>query len=1162
MDMSARAKRWGWRRLLPVVCVLAIAAQFGAFGGRATGIEYVDMTISKSELVDPVRIDDNITYRLDIRNRGLETARGVTVTDELPAGVVYVSANATDGGSCSGGGTVVCSGFNSFFPGESGRVTIVVKTTATGSPRNVGRVSTTDYDYNSGNNSSSETTTVLPPQSANVTISKSGPSEVTVEDDYNYGLSVRNNGPDPATNVVVTDQLPSAVSFQSATGCAQVSEASGLVSCTIGALAVNQTVSPSITVSADDLTPEAKNSASVQWSTAGVGGNAGSNEVSTNIKAKPVPKADVAITKSGPSSTVYNGQQFSYSLSVDNLEGDPADNVKVTDLLSSSVSFVSASSPCEATTNSETGVTTVECELGTLAASDAPVGLSITVQADEAGRVSNSATVETSTDEGTNTPNNTSDTVQVDVEPTADVSVAKEGPDNSVRAGQPYAYELTVTNDGPDDATGVEVTDNLPAGVSVHSEGVCDETSAGVVKCGPVDVAAGESETFSFQVVAAAPGTVSNTATVSTTTHESNTGNNSGSDSTVITPKQADVSIAKTASEAVVTGESITYTLNVSNAGPDAAEAVTAADTLPATVSYAGSNDGCSLSGGVVTCGFGAVGVGPANAEAASFTVTANQSGTVSNTATVSSSTADPNSGNNSGSDSTVVSNPPPPPDADVSATMSDSIDPVTVGGAFSYTIGLSNAGPGNAENIEVVSTLSAGLSPGAALPTGCTASGKVITCTALASLASGAASQLTIPVVADAAGSQNNVAQVSSNAPGRSTKTAGATESTTVNEQQQAAPPPPPQQEEETLDGCPTAARHPSGNPSDGLLAFVPAAIQLEQQRRRRLSLVDDAPAQRQKKSKRSRSKVIKIVAVIAALAVAAVVGVLMLTGGDKGKDYATLGGIEGRVDLQKPGDGYERAQKASTLDIGDKVRTGDDGLARIDYTDGSLTRLDHNTTFQVQELINNSTHKSIKTNLDVGRVWHRVEKLTKQEDRFEVKTVTAVATVHGTTFVNDCRFQNGGECSHITLFGDVGILTKAGEQSVVSGGQCKTEEGDEIGPCRFTQEELKNDPFLKEAAALDILEKGDVIVLPDIFGSKKAALVPVEEEAKVQTAQEIPSSTTPSTEEPACPTGEPASRGTSLPLAGAIALMVIFFGIAWARPNRKSDPTADSAN
>jgi hypothetical protein len=273
-------------------------------------------------------------------------------------------------------------------------------------------------------------------------------------------------------------------------------------------------------------------------------------------------------------------------------------------------------------------------------------------------------------------------------------------------------------------------------------------------------------------------------------------------------------------------------------------------------------------------------------------------------------------------------------------------------------------------------------------------------------------------------------------------------------------------------------------------------------------------------------------------------------------GNDFAKLGGLEGRVDLAKQGNDYKPAAQAAGLDIGDKVRTGVDGLARIDYSDGSLTRLDHDTTFQVQELVNDATHKSIKTELDVGRVWNRVEKLTRPGDRFETKTVTAVATVRGTTYVTDRRF--GGVTSHIGIEGVFDVKLIGGEQGSIAGGQCKTEDGSAIGACQFTAKELENDPFLVKSAKLDGLEKGDVIVLPEIFEGMKVALVPVEEPVEEQTRVHAAEATP--TEETGCPTGEPASRGTSSPVGLAAVLLLIFFGIGWARPSRKSTtgPTA----
>ncbi len=1153
MDMSVKAGRWGWRRVLPALCVLAIFAQLGPLTqAQEPPRRYADLTLDKTDRVDPVNVGDVIQYDLRFRNRGPDDAYGVRIVDHLPAQVEYQSSTASHNGTCSlAGSTLTCAGFQR-LPDDASQGIVHVNALAktAGSPLNTAEIFTDSIDYDSRNNGGSETTTIRPPPSADLVATKSGPAEVTDEDTFVYSIRSHNNGPNTAQNVQLTDELPSGVEFVSASsGCG---ESGGTVTCSTASLASGANLDGSITVRAKTV-GTVTNQASTSSDTADSNsGNNTSAVVSTQIKEIYVPKADLSVTKDGPDD-VNNGDNFTYSLVATNAGPDTAVGASVSDLLPSNVQFVS-SPDCSHSSG------TVTCSLGNMAPGSQ--NLSITVNAVAPGTATNTASIASSTADPVD--DNTSGSVVTEIAPTADVSVSKSGPAGAT-VGDNFNYSLSVSNSGPDAANGVSISDTLPAGIELVDDGDCS-SSGSTITCSPAGgtLAKDASAPFTITVRATQSGSKTNTATVSPSTNDPDSSDHSSSTTINVVPTSADLSLNKSGPADAETGDSITYTLDVANAGPDAAEAVTVSDTLPVSMVFESSDD-CTHLGGTVTCVLGTIADG--GSDSASFKATANppagtQSGNVVNSATVTSSTGDPNSGNNGDSTTTVVSDPPPPPEAGVSISIDDSADPVTEGDSFSYEISIANAGPDEAQNISLSDTLPSGVTAGT-LPDECSSAGDEITCD-LGSLAANASPlEVTIPVVADSAGTKTNEAEVSWNAPGGSTETASASEATNVEEEQVVAPPPSPEQPktEENLDGCPTAAHYPTGNPSDGLLAFVPAAIQLERQRRKRLTLVDDKPGQ--KKSKRSRSKVVKIVAVIAVLAVAATVGILLLTGGNNGKNYATLGGLEGRVDLQKTGDAYEPARKAATLDIGDKVRTGDDGLARIDYTDGSLTRLDHNTTFQVQELVNDATHKSIRTKLDVGRVWHRVEKLTKPGDRFEVKTVTAVATVHGTTFVNDCRFQGGAECSHITLFGNVGVETEAGDQSIVSGGQCKTEEGDDIGPCRFTTEELENDPFLIAAAKLDSLEKGDEIVLPDIFGGKKAALVPVEDNTEVEATEATPTTTTPEEkEETGCPTGGSRPSGTSLPLAAGIVLMMIFFGIAWARPNRKPDTTGDSAN
>ena len=130
---------------------------------------------------------------------------------------------------------------------------------------------------------------------------------------------------------------------------------------------------------------------------------------------------------------------------------------------------------------------------------------------------------------------------------------------------------------------------------------------------------------------------------------------------------EADLQITKTGSpDPVITGSDLTYTLTVTNNGPDAATSVTVTDTLPAETTFVS----CSSTGGGVCGGsnndrtvtFASL----ASGQSETITLVANvdcsvaDGTTISNTATVSSFTPDPDTTNNSATATTTASNPPP----------------------------------------------------------------------------------------------------------------------------------------------------------------------------------------------------------------------------------------------------------------------------------------------------------------------------------------------------------------------------------------------------------------------------------------------------------------------------------------------------------------------
>jgi uncharacterized repeat protein (TIGR01451 family) len=100
-----------------------------------------------------------ITYTLMIRNNGARSAKGVKLTDDLPAGVTRGAVTTTQG-SCGGTDPVGCN-LGRIASGALATVTFEVTPTAPGAITNQASVEANDTDPNAGNNSVSTVTTVV-----------------------------------------------------------------------------------------------------------------------------------------------------------------------------------------------------------------------------------------------------------------------------------------------------------------------------------------------------------------------------------------------------------------------------------------------------------------------------------------------------------------------------------------------------------------------------------------------------------------------------------------------------------------------------------------------------------------------------------------------------------------------------------------------------------------------------------------------------------------------------------------------------------------------------------------------------------------------------------------------------------------------------------------
>lgn len=169
---------------------------------------------------------------------------------------------------------------------------------------------------------------------------------------------------------------------------------------------------------------------------------------------------------------------------------------------------------------------------------------------------------------------------------------------------------------------------------------------------------------------------------------------------------EADLSVVKQSNEPIATpGEIFSYTIVVSNLGPDAAENVLLMDNIPAFI----LNPEFSVNGGVTFQPWtGSLSLGTTEAEGVRVViirgiVSTSATGTIANTATVSSPTLDPNLANNTSTIETPIETPI---EADISVIKTASPNPATPGGLITYTLVVSNAGPNDAQNVVLTDSI------------------------------------------------------------------------------------------------------------------------------------------------------------------------------------------------------------------------------------------------------------------------------------------------------------------------------------------------------------------------------------------------------------------------------------------------------------------------
>lgn len=281
-----------------------------------------DLAITLSDSPDPVEPGGTLTYTMTVTNNGPDSASNVAITSTLPGSVTLVS---TTGCNEDPNGAPTCS-LGTLGNGASAMVTMVttVSGSASGSIANSASVASSASDPVSGNNTANASTSVVTP-GADLHLEKSdSPDPVDAGSQLTYTVSVDNNGPNAAEDVVVTDNLPAGVTFVSTSGCAE--DPAGVPTCTLGTIASSGNASYTILVDVDsDTLGMISNMASATSSTTELNpGDESDTEVTTVVKMAD-PTADLAVTKTSFPNAHMVGIVMRYTIVVDN-QG-PSDSV-------------------------------------------------------------------------------------------------------------------------------------------------------------------------------------------------------------------------------------------------------------------------------------------------------------------------------------------------------------------------------------------------------------------------------------------------------------------------------------------------------------------------------------------------------------------------------------------------------------------------------------------------------------------------------------------------------------------------------------------------------------------------------------------------------------------------------------------------------------------
>ena len=736
-------------------CPIPTTTDYTDSSEQTACVQVADLELTKTVSNSTPNVGDLVTYTITISNLGPEVATGVAVEDIVPNGLTNIT-------NVSNAGFVALStiNWNALTIPTNGAITLSYSATVVAPGpgitfTNIAQVTASDQDdidstpnNDDGDQSEDdEDNAVINVQLIDLSLTKEvSDDNPNAGDIISYTITVSNAGPSAATGVAVEDYVPTGIS-----NITNINNGGVMISGVIVWTGLTVEVGESITLTFD-ATVEAPVSGVDYLNIAQVTDADQTDEDSTpdnddgdqseddeDSVEFEVEEIDLELDKSVSNSSPLAGDVVTYTIIVSNAGPNTATGVEVEDILPNGLTNIS---------NIDNGGAIVGNTINWAGISIAPGG-SISLSYDATVAVSGEGILYSNVAQVTDadqtdsdsTPDNDDgdqseddeDNEDLDVEPIIDLSLDKSVSNSSPLAGEVVTYTITVSNAGPNTASGVAVEDILPNGLTNISN--IDNGGAivgNVINWAGITIAPGASVSLTYDATVVAPaagityGNIAQVTDADQTDEDSTPGNDDGDQSEddedsegVDVEPIIDLSLDKSVSNSSpLPGELVTYTITVSNAGPNTATGVAVEDIVPnGLTNISNIDNGGAIVGSVINWAGLSIAAGGSVSLTYDATVVAPAAGiTYGNIAQVidaDQTDEDSTPGNDDGDqseddeDSEGVE-----PVAIIDLELTKSVDNSTpnIGETVNYTITVSNVGSSDATGVAVEDIIPNGL--------------------------------------------------------------------------------------------------------------------------------------------------------------------------------------------------------------------------------------------------------------------------------------------------------------------------------------------------------------------------------------------------------------------------------------------------------------------